>query len=806
MQKIVLNSVICIRLQKIFLFLIVALGSLAPSATPLFAQGIGLIKGHIYSPDREGLSFATIAIQGERRGCTANASGAYELSLPIGHHTLIISSLGYKKQIVEITLSDSTTYTRDFVLEGESLQLRSVEVVARGVGRLRHTAFNAVSINTQDFLSTNKNLGDALSRAPGIKVRETGGVGSDMNVTLDGFTGRHVKVFIDGVPQEGVGRSFSLNNIPVSYAERIEVYRGVVPVDFGADAIGGVINIVTSRKHRPWYLDASYSYGSFQTHRSTLALGRTLENGLSFELNAFQNYSKNNYWIDTPVEDLINGGIDRTKVEHVRRFHDTYHNEAIIGKLGFIRKPWASRLLFGLKYTHVYKDIQAGVRQDIVFGERHRYGYNLIPSLEYAKDQLLDGRMDIQLTAAYTRGSYTLVDTASYRYNWRGERTERNSPGEQGYGITRSNEDNWTASASIKYRPQDRYTLVLHHNFTSFSRRSTSLVARRASISPIPDQEIKNITGLSAQYRPDSVWNATLFGKYYAQHITGAIATDPLQGQFTETTRSDHYLGYGLAVSAQLLRPLQAKISYEKAYRLPTSTEIFGDTDLETGKIGLRPESSHNINLNLSWAQHLQESMLLIEAGLIWRDTRDYIQRNVSSMGGGNYGGVYVNYGKVLTKGINLSLRFDYHKWLSLGGSYTLMDVRDNQRLSQGSQLINAGYGLRMPNLPYSFGGIDVTLRRKHLLGKGTALSFTYDNQYVKSFTFYSEGLGINARDYSIPTQLSHNLTLTLGLSNNRYALSLECRNLTDERLYDNYSLQKAGRALYAKLRIHLGH
>ena len=221
MRKIVLNSVICIRLQKIFLFLIVALGSLYTSASPLFAQGIGLIKGHIYSPDREGLSFATIAVQGERRGCTANASGAYELSLPIGHHTLIISSLGYKKQIVEITLSDSTTYTRDFVLEGESLQLRSVEVVARGVGRLRHTAFNAVSINTQDFLSTNKNLGDALSRAPGVKVRETGGVGSDMNVTLDGFTGRHVKVFIDGVPQEGVGRSFSLNNIPVSYAERI---------------------------------------------------------------------------------------------------------------------------------------------------------------------------------------------------------------------------------------------------------------------------------------------------------------------------------------------------------------------------------------------------------------------------------------------------------------------------------------------------------------------------------------------------------------------------------------------------------
>ena len=44
------------------------------------------------------------------------------------------------------------------------------------------------------------------------EVRELGDVGSDMNVMLDGFSGKHVIVFIDGVPQEGVGGSFGLNN------------------------------------------------------------------------------------------------------------------------------------------------------------------------------------------------------------------------------------------------------------------------------------------------------------------------------------------------------------------------------------------------------------------------------------------------------------------------------------------------------------------------------------------------------------------------------------------------------------------
>ena len=46
---------------------------------------------------------------------------------------------------------------------------------------------------------------------------------------MDGFSGKHIKIFIDGIPQEGVGNSFGLNNIPVNFAERIEVYKGVVP-------------------------------------------------------------------------------------------------------------------------------------------------------------------------------------------------------------------------------------------------------------------------------------------------------------------------------------------------------------------------------------------------------------------------------------------------------------------------------------------------------------------------------------------------------------------------------------------------
>ena len=47
-------------------------------------------------------------------------------------------------------------------------------------------------------------------------------------------------------------------------------------------------------------------------------------------------------------------------------------------------------------------------------------------------------------------------------------------------------------------------------------------------------------------------------------------------------------------------------------------------------------------------------------------------------------------------------------------------------------------------------------------------------------------------------------VALTLGLGQGRWTFTLQCDNLTDARLYDNFSLQKPGRALYVKARVSL--
>ena len=382
----------------------------------------GTVFGRIISSDKELIEYATVHLKGTSFGAVTNAKGMYELSAPAGKYTLTVSILGYNTVEKEILLNKGVSLKENITISPQSEQLEEVEIVANGISRLKRSAYNAIAIDTKALQNSTSSLSEALAQAPGMKIRESGGVGSDMQLMMDGFNGKHIKVFIDGVPQEGVGSSFSLNNIPVNYAERIEVYKGVVPVGFGTDAIGGVINIITKKNHNRWFLDASYSYGSFNTHRSNINFGQSFENGFTYEINAFQNYSDNDYYIDTPVKDFETGAINKRLIERVKRFNDTYHNEAVVGKMGVVNKSWADRLMFGFTWSNMYKEIQTGVRQEIVFGEKHRKGHSLMPSIEYSKRDLILKGLDLSLTANYNRNITQNVDTASYAYNCRGDK------------------------------------------------------------------------------------------------------------------------------------------------------------------------------------------------------------------------------------------------------------------------------------------------------------------------------------------------------------------------------------------------
>lgn len=761
-----------------------------------------IISGSVKSTDKSPIDFATVYLKDTQYGCTTNEKGEYRLNAPTGNYTLVVSAVGFETYEKRITIG-SHNDRHKITLKPSVTELDEVVVVSNGVSRLKRSAFNAVAVDTKEMKNSTKSLSEAIAKAPGMKLRESGGVGSDMQMMLDGFSGKHVKVFIDGVPQEGVGSSFGLNNIPVNFAERIEVYKGVVPVGFGSDAIGGVINIVTNKKRRNWFLDASYSYGSFNTHKSNIHFGQTLKNGFTYEINAFQNYSDNDYYVDAPIKDFETGNIN-AGTGRVKRFNDTYHNEAVIGKIGVVDKKWADRLMFGFTYSNMYQDIQTGVRQSIVYGEKHRKGHSLMPSLEYKKRNLLVKGLELTMTTNYNRNTTYNVDTAAYEYNWLGEKNLMNSRGEQSYQYSRADNDNWNNTITLNYRIGKAHFITFNNVFNAFKRSNTSLLTNEELTDVIDKKTRKNISGLSYRLMLSERWNVSAFVKHYIQYVSGPQATDANSTDYVRTDRKVSSTGYGAAGTYFILPELQMKLSYEKAYRLPTIEEMFGDEDLEMGEISIRPENSDNVNLNISYSKSFGKHNIYIEGGLVYRDTKDYIQRNIADLSGGKMAATYINYGKVLTKGINASARYSFSNRLSIGGNFTKMDVRDNQELAIGTSQPNLAYKERMPNIPYMFADSDINLYWHNLFEKGNTLTFTYDNQYLHSFSYYSQVIG-SSSNYIVPNQFSHNISLSYSMKKGRYNISLECKNITDEKLYDNFSLQKAGRAFYGKVRVYFG-
>lgn len=689
-------------------------------------------------------------------------------------------------QIFSQPVDEEVTQLSEVVLTGQS-----------PIKQVQKAAYNVVAIEAQQLRNLNSNAADMLARVSGVKMRETGGVGAEANINLNGFTGRHVRIFIDGVPMNEANASFRINNIPAELIERIEIYKGVVPVTFGADALGGAINVVT-RKSRYNYGNLSYTFGSFNTHKSTLNLGQFLTDNISVELNAYQNYSDNSYKVFTEYLDLQTGTYSKEK-RWFKRFHDRYHNEAIIGRVNIFDEKWADKLSFALNYSQEDKQLQNANLMQKVFGGKYRKSHNYSSSVEYEKKNILKG-LSFFLTGRYDFTTTQNVDEEARRYSWTGEYEPMVTRGESQLQNTIFEGKTGYITSHLDYQLNEKHSFQLTHTFSNYTRRNKNMLITNYTLDSDFMRRIneKNISGFSYKFTPSERWNILAFGKYYNTAVTGPVIVTGYGSRavYEEETHHTQAWGYGGATTYQLLKPLQVKLSYEKSFRLPTDTELFGDGDLEIGNYKLKPENSDNLNVNLSYQPAFKAHSLLVEAGFAYRYIKDYIIRSIISAGANEGSAGSRNHGKVLNMGVDATLRYFYKDVFSVGGNLSYMNLRNKEEFTETGRL-SAIYNDQLPNMPYLFGNADATCNIGSLIAKHDKLSLNYNLFFTEEFftSWQSEGTKIK-----VPRQLSHDVSLTYYTPNKRLSLSVEAKNITDELLYDNYSLQKAGRAFYAKL------
>jgi len=180
---------------------------------------------------------------------------------------------------------------------------------------------------------------EALKGIPGLDVSTEGGQGQGGSVFMRGANSYHTLVLIDGVEMNdptGINRGFKFANLTVDNIERIEVLRGPQSVLYGADAMGGVINIITRKgKGKPaFYLGGEggsyntwreFGGGSMGNERFDLSLGvsHISSDGFSATDEDLEGNSEDDRWENTSASARMGLVLsENTDLDFVFRFHD----------------------------------------------------------------------------------------------------------------------------------------------------------------------------------------------------------------------------------------------------------------------------------------------------------------------------------------------------------------------------------------------------------------------------------------------------------------------------------------------------
>jgi vitamin B12 transporter len=155
-------------------------------------------------------------------------------------------------------------------------ELTEVVVTANRLAEPEAQALASVSLFTRADIQSRqaRSLEDLLAGADGVVVGNNGGPGKLTSLFVRGTEADQLLVLVDGVRiGSATAGTAAVQNLPVEMIDRVELVRGPRSSLYGADAIGGVLQVFTRHGGGDWRPDASISGGSFDTRQLRAHVG-----------------------------------------------------------------------------------------------------------------------------------------------------------------------------------------------------------------------------------------------------------------------------------------------------------------------------------------------------------------------------------------------------------------------------------------------------------------------------------------------------------------------------------------------------
>lgn len=777
-------------------------------STFVMAQTTNIITGYVYNAD--GIPLGDASVQIGKNGTTALPNGYFSLkNISAGKHLLTVSAVGYstfQDTIIKLAQENLALQIR---LSADDRVLQEITVVGKSETQMaQEQTVRAVVVDTRAVSTQATTLADLMNRSTGVRIRQNGGLGSRPEISINGFQGKAVKYFKDGIPLDYMGDGYNIASLPLEALERIEVYKGVLPVSLGADALGGAVNLVTPKK-RGSQLHAFYEIGSFNTHRlGVTAAHETKDQKWSYGTDLFFNHSDNDYNAFVGVR---NPNTANLEYMDMRMFHNAfqhYYGEAYVN---IQNRRWVDELRLSLATFALEREQQHPALMTDPYGAILGKQQTVAPSLRYKK-KLLGGRLSINQFASYNNLQTRRIDTLMGRYNWHGEFSPKTTPGESRLpSLSHVHERQAVLRTNIGYQINSSTSLDFNYVLTNVRRDGEDPYGQRLQGTDIDVLSLgstyqKQVFGLSLdKYWMDEKLHNQLMGKFYRYGASGIQNTWFSTGVTEADKRqlSGNYWGIAEALRYRLNPAALIRASLEYTYRLPEREELFGNNIFVVPNFELNPEKSFNASLGY---QQIFDGNFTVEANGFYRRTKGLILLVPIQAPNAQY----QNQEHVKGFGIDLDMNYRFATHYTLSGNATWQNLRLFGITHETDRWKNDA---RLRNTPYFFANVGIQSDYDALFAHEDNLKVFVNYNFLREF--YLETirkdlepggfLGLSGQaninsNLRIPDQHLLNAGFTYKVSSGRINLGTEVRNLLDKDLYDYYRIQRPGRSFHLKV------
>lgn len=653
-----------------------------------------------------------------------------------------------------------------------------------------------VTIDAAEMQNTSKTVSKAINSASGVKVRKSGGMGSEGKVNIRGMEGKNIKVLVNGVPVETQG-NLGLDDIPIDQIADIEVYKGYVPARFATDGAGGAINIIT--KKRPANsVDASYSFSSFNSHKASVTASHLIDSivghaGLEVGVSGYFNHSDNDYEFTSPYMKSSTG-----KDTTIVRDHDHYTSYNVQA-FANLMNAWFDQVSLGASYGAFDKEIQGDANRIV---ETKNEGYNFGATFGLDKKNIFVNDLNFGNHFSFGYSENKVIDTSRVHCrNWFTCDTAKKNVGELStmglpklrtvqahdfndllnldYQFIRNQFIYWnTLFRYHKEDPEDDFgTKMLGFNTAGYPGKTVSVTTGFSLEDNFFDSRLQNLLGFKFHYLKADISNTS---------------TSRLQ---KATVESNDYtdFGYDESLMFRIVKPLAVKGSYQHAVRLPTPDELFGDGVRVSAATNLKPEEADNFNVGLSL--DLQEIPLVARFRFDGDVFYSYYKNRIHYMGSSQMSVPYFNMDPIRGWGYEGDVKLDVNEWILLGTNWTFQDLRNIDYNAKQGILEDA----IIPNIPRFFMNYLAEFHMGDVINKNDFLKFWWSANYTDEYYY---GWKISSRQSrKIEASFTQDLGIEYSVWDNKLAWSFEVDNFMDEIVYDKYGESKPGRTFATKIR-----